>query len=111
MTPAIEGEPFGDEALQYTKDRCLQRDVTIEVDTHDKAGNFIGWLFIDNVNLSFALVKEGFASIRVSEKSPYSSTLKSAEDAAKQQRLRIWKDYVEEKEERKVDEEETPVRN
>lgn len=103
---AVEGEPFGDEALQFTKERCLQREVSIQVDTHDKAGNFIGWLWIDNINLSVALVKEGFASVhRTGEKSQYATLLKEAEDSAKVQRLRIWKDYVEEKEEPKHEEE------
>ncbi|CAH1366960.1 unnamed protein product [Tenebrio molitor] len=108
--PAVEGEPFGDEALQFTKERCLQREVTIQVDTHDKAGNFIGWLWVDNVNLSVALVKEGFASVhRTGEKSQYATLLKEAEDSAKQQRLRMWKNYEEEKEEQQPEEEKPSV--
>ena len=35
----------------------MQREVEVEVETTDKAGNFIGWLFVDNVNLSVALVE------------------------------------------------------
>ena len=105
---AVEGEPFGDEALQFTKERCLQREVSIQVDTHDKAGNFIGWLWVDNVNLSVALVKEGFASVhRTGEKSQYATFLKEAEDSAKQQRLRMWENYEEEKEEQQPEEEKT----
>ncbi|RZC41141.1 staphylococcal nuclease domain-containing protein 1, partial [Asbolus verrucosus] len=109
--PAVEGEPFGDEALQFTKERCLQREVSIQVDTHDKAGNFIGWLWVDNVNLSVALVKEGFASVhRTGEKSQYATLLREAEDSAKQQRLRTWKDYIEEQEEQKPEEEKPNVK-
>lgn len=37
-----EGEPFGEEALLFTKEHCLQRDVEIEVESMDKGGNFIG---------------------------------------------------------------------
>jgi hypothetical protein len=29
----------------------------------DKGGNFIGWLFVDNTNLSLALVEEGLAKV------------------------------------------------
>ena len=29
----------------------------MEVEAIDKAGNFIGWLFVDNTNLSVALVE------------------------------------------------------
>lgn len=38
----VEGEPFGEEALQFTRERVLQRDVEIKVDTTDKAGSMIG---------------------------------------------------------------------
>lgn len=40
----VEAEPFGDEALAFTKDLCHQREVEIEVDSIDKAGNFIGYV-------------------------------------------------------------------
>lgn len=50
--PASEAEPFGEDALQFTKDRCMQREVTIQVESADKAGGFIGWLWVDNTNLS-----------------------------------------------------------
>jgi len=40
---ATEAEPFGDEALAFTKELCHQREVEIEVDAIDKAGNFIGY--------------------------------------------------------------------
>ena len=37
-----EGEPFGEEAHAFTKERVLQRDVEIKVDNVDKAGSMIG---------------------------------------------------------------------
>lgn len=55
----IEGDPFGNDALQFTKDLVLQREVEVEVESMDKAGNFIGWMFIDDKNLSVALVEVG----------------------------------------------------
>lgn len=92
--------------MQFTKERCLQREVSIQVDTHDKAGNFIGWLWVDNVNMSVALVNEGFASVHFTgEKSQYANSLKSAEESAKSQRLRIWKDFVQEETDDKKEEE------
>ncbi|RZC36999.1 TUDOR and/or SNase domain containing protein [Asbolus verrucosus] len=52
----------------------------------------------------------GFASVhRTGEKSQYATLLKEAEDSAKQQRLRTWKDYVEEQEEQKPEEEKPNV--
>ncbi|XP_022908359.1 staphylococcal nuclease domain-containing protein 1 [Onthophagus taurus] len=97
--PASASEPFGDEALAFTKDRCMQREVQIQIESTDKAGNFIGWLWVDNNNLSVALVEEGFATVHpTADRSEYFKQLKRAEDSAKQRKLKRWKDYVEEKE-------------
>lgn len=96
--PAQEGEPFGDEALTFTRDRVLQRDVSVHIDTTDKNGtSVIGWLWTDNnTNLSVALVEEGLAEVHFSaEKSEYYRQLKSAEDRAKAAKKNIWANYVE----------------
>jgi staphylococcal nuclease domain-containing protein 1 len=57
-----ESEPFGDEAMSFVKELIMQREVDIEVETMDKGGNFIGWLFCENTNISLSLVEEGFAN-------------------------------------------------
>uniref|UniRef100_A0A182IT17 Staphylococcal nuclease domain-containing protein 1 n=1 Tax=Anopheles atroparvus TaxID=41427 RepID=A0A182IT17_ANOAO len=111
--PAQEGEPFGDEALQFTRERVLQRDVSVKIDTTDKqATSVIGWLFTDaNVNLSVALVEEGLAEVHfTAEKSDYFRSLKDAENRAKAKRKNIWKDYVEKpvEEDSKEDWDDTP---
>ena len=41
----------------------------MEVEAIDKAGNFIGWLFVDNTNLSVALVEVNSQTQNVN--SPY----------------------------------------
>ncbi|KAL1502357.1 hypothetical protein ABEB36_007507 [Hypothenemus hampei] len=92
--PASEGEEYGDEALQFVKEKCLQREVSIQVDTHDKAGNFLGSMWVDNLNLAVELVRAGFAAVNYSGER--STQLKQAEDFAKSQKLRRWKNYVEE---------------
>uniref|UniRef100_A0A1B6ECM6 Staphylococcal nuclease domain-containing protein 1 n=1 Tax=Clastoptera arizonana TaxID=38151 RepID=A0A1B6ECM6_9HEMI len=90
----VDGDPYGEEALAFTKEKCLQRDVEISVEACDKAGNFIGWLWADNVNLSKALVQEGYASVHSSaDRSVYYRELKAAEDSAKARKERIWKNY------------------
>lgn len=106
--PAQEGEPFGDEALNYVKEKILQRDVSVHVDTTDKAAtSVIGWVWTDSsVNLSVALVEEGLASVHFSaEKSDYYRQLKTAEDSAKAAKKRIWASYVEEIEPEEIKEE------
>ena len=59
---STDAEPFGDEAMAFVKEIIMQREVDIEVETMDKGGNFIGWLFCDNTNISLSLVEEGFAA-------------------------------------------------
>ena len=37
--------------------------VEIEVESIDKGGNFIGWMTVDNSNVSVQLVEEGYAKV------------------------------------------------
>ena len=37
--------------------------VEVQVDAVDKAGNFIGWMFVQDTNLSVALVEVRFVSL------------------------------------------------
>lgn len=98
--PPVEGEPYGDEALAFTKEMCHQREVEIEVDSIDKAGNFIGFLWIENKNLSVQLVEEGLSTVHFSaERTPYFRPLQIAEENAKARRDKIWRDFVDAKEE------------
>ena len=91
----VDGDPYGDEALQFTKDKCLQREVEIHVESMDKAGNFIGWLWIDGHNLSVALVEAGLATVHfTAERSEHYKALKAAEDNAKAARLRVRKQIL-----------------
>jgi len=98
--PPVEGEPFGEEALAFTKDLSHQKEVEIEVDSIDKAGNFIGFLWVDNKNLSVCLVEEGLSQVHFSaERTSHYRALQIAEDNAKARRAGIWRDWVDQKEE------------
>ncbi|XP_075991431.1 staphylococcal nuclease domain-containing protein 1 [Anticarsia gemmatalis] len=91
-----EAEPYGEEALHFTKEKCLQRDVVVTIEEMDKAGNFIGWLWVENENLSVALVEHGLASMHhTAETSEFARAIKTAEENASKKRIGIWKDYVE----------------
>lgn len=69
----------------------------------DKGGNFIGWLHVDNKNLSVMLVEDGLSSVHFSaESSKFASALSTAENEAKKKKRNMWANYVEEKEEDKV---------
>jgi len=107
----VEGDPFGEEALAFTKERCLQREVEINVESTDKAGNFIGWLWVENLNLSVALVQEGLAEVHSSaESSEFYRQLVNAEEAAKSNKLKMWKNYNPEEEKEKHEEEQVSER-
>lgn len=85
------GTGFGAAGFCFLSLRVLQ------VDTMDKAGNFIGWLFVDNVNMSVSLVESGLAKrFYTAETSPYCRELEVAESSAKQAKLGVWANYVEE---------------
>ncbi|XP_074613274.1 staphylococcal nuclease domain-containing protein 1-like [Acropora palmata] len=95
---ATQGEPFGDEALAFTKDLCMQKEVEVEVEAIDKAGNFIGWLFVENTNLSVALVEAGLSQVHfTAERSNFYHQLTVAEAQAKSSKLKLWANYEEPK--------------
>ena len=62
----------------------------MEVEAIDKGGNFIGWLYVDGVNLSLALVEEGLAKVHfTAERSVHYSKMVAAEDNAKTKKLKV----------------------
>merc|ERR1712043_92558 len=92
-----EGDPFGNEATSFIKEQIMQREVEIEVESIDKGGNFIGWCFIDNTNISVSLVEEAYASSHfTAERSNYGRMIAVAEENAKRRKDKIWANYVEE---------------
>ncbi|CAB4064975.1 SND1 [Lepeophtheirus salmonis] len=90
-------EPFGNEALSFSKELTLQREVEIEVETVDKGGNFIGYMFCGGENMSLSLVEQGFAAAySTAYNSSYGNAIFSAEDSAKKRKEKRWANYVEE---------------
>ncbi|VEL26866.1 unnamed protein product, partial [Protopolystoma xenopodis] len=71
------GDVFGDEALEFVRDLCMQRDVEIEIESVDRIGNFIGWLFILSQNNEEDMCKVSVAgkSKAKTNKKPASSSL------------------------------------
>lgn len=64
--------------------------VEVEVESMDKAGNFIGWLHIDGVNLSVALVENALSKVHfTAERSSYYKTLVSAEEGCRQRKEKV----------------------
>merc|ERR1711892_651357 len=108
----IPADPYGDDCTVHVKEMVLQREVEIEVENIDKAGNFIGYCFVDNTNLSLHLVQEGFASMHfTADRSPYANQIKNAEDNAKNAKKRIWTNYSGEEDPVAIEEEEKAALN
>lgn len=67
------------------------------MESMDKAGNFIGWLHIDGVNISVALVEHSLSKVHfTAERSSYYKALISVEEAAKLKREKVgleWEYY------------------
>lgn len=56
----------------------------------DKAGNFIGWLHIEGVNLSVALVENALSKVHfTAERSSYYKSLVSVEETARQRKEKV----------------------
>ncbi|CDW57997.1 TUDOR and SNase domain containing protein [Trichuris trichiura] len=102
-------EPFSTEAMQFTRDKCFQKEVEFEVDSVDKAGNFIGSCFVGGKNLAELLLEEGFGSVHfTADRSKYGNALRAAEKVAKENSRGVWSlpDYQQESQDEKDEEEE-----
>jgi staphylococcal nuclease domain-containing protein 1 len=104
--PGMEpGDPCAVEAANFTRDLCQQRDVTVEIETMDKVGGFVGYLFVDKINVSVELVRNGLSKVHFSgENGKYANELAKAQTAAQNAKLNIWKNWEPPKEEEYVPE-------
>ncbi|KAF1763864.1 hypothetical protein GCK72_003810 [Caenorhabditis remanei] len=104
-------EPFADEAAAFTRKLVLQHEVQLEVESTDKNGNFVGYLFVSPdgntsraINLSEALVEAGLASLHfTAERSGHYNALLAAENRAKKAKKNIWANYTEEQQQEEVE--------
>lgn len=90
-------EPFGTEALTFSKEHFLQRDVIVEVENMDRGGNFIGRLStVDGQSAAFMLVQAGLAKVHESAYgTPNYKQLMDAEEKCRKERIGVWTNYEE----------------
>jgi len=68
----------------------MHRDVQIIVESCNKVGSMIGWLFVGDVNLTLELVKEGLYKVHKSaEHSKYFKLMQQAEKDAKAKKINV----------------------
>lgn len=89
----VKADEYGEKALAFTKEHCFQRDVEIKIEnTETKLSGFIGWLTVNDVNMSVALVEEGLAEVvNFPDSGELTRTLKAAEERAKTKKLNVSK--------------------
>ncbi|KAK9104002.1 hypothetical protein Scep_020846 [Stephania cephalantha] len=91
-------EPFSDEAIALMRRKILQRDVEIEVETVDRTGTFLGSLWESRTNMAVTLLETGLAKLQTgfgADRMADAHLLAKAEQSAKQQKLKIWENFVE----------------
>jgi len=91
-----EAAPFAREARYFVESRLLNRDVQVSLEGVDKNGSLLGTIVHPAGNISVELVKVGLARVVdwSSQICAAAPQLRAAERAAKEKRIRLWKDYV-----------------
>jgi len=94
--PTKEQRELAAEALFFVKEKIHQHDVEFQVTGLDKSHTFIGDVWVNKQSLAAMLLEQGFIKTFRTE----DRELTSAEEIAKRNRRRIWKDYDPEVEKR-----------
>ena len=91
-----EAAPFAREARYFVESRLLHREVQVKLEGLDKNGCVLGSVLHPQGNMSLELVKVGLARVVdwSSQMCDNAPALRAAERAAKEKRLRFWRDYV-----------------
>ncbi|KAH0852942.1 hypothetical protein HID58_093619 [Brassica napus] len=92
------GEPYSEEAIALMRRKIMQRDVEIEIETVDRTGTFLGSMWEGKTNAATFLLEAGVAKMQTgfgADRIPEAHLLELAERSAKNQKLKIWENYVE----------------
>ena len=66
------------------------QQIVIQVDNVDRAGNFIGWAFVDEKNISLELVSRALAKVHFSaDRTTHATALYNAEEICKRNREKV----------------------
>lgn len=94
---AETNEPFAEEAKQFVETRLLQRQVRVHLDSVNNQ-NLIGTVLHPNGNIAVYLLREGLAKCvdwnMTLIPADWREKYRAAEKYAKDNRLRLWKNYV-----------------
>ena len=59
--PDLPGQPFAEEAFSYLRDLVLDRQVVVDTYGRDPSGRLLGVVWLGEISVNLALVKEGLA--------------------------------------------------
>ncbi|ETV68403.1 hypothetical protein H257_15575 [Aphanomyces astaci] len=98
--PSKEAEPFGEEARKFSRRTVNQRNVIVEIEDMDRAGNAFGPLYVgqkdSKTNIGCHLLAAGYGRIDdfSIDRTSTASDLVKAQDVAKAGRKNIWKNVL-----------------
>lgn len=83
-----KGQPYSNRATQFTKDFTSGNIVNLKIKEKDRYGRYIGYISVEEKDLSTELVKNGYAWVyRFFSTSPL---LLELEDTARKSKLGLW---------------------
>lgn len=94
--PAQKPEPFGEESFQFVRERFMQREAHVTVESCDRSGTFLGRIRVGDLDLSTALLSAGLGSLHPSfsyDRVSGAAALVAAQESAQEARKGVWKDF------------------
>lgn len=98
--PATKAEPYAEDAIAFTREHVMQREVEVTIETMDKGGTFLGTLVVPGAkpfSLALGLLRAGLAKLQTTidiSRLTGSSELLAAEQIAKESKLKIWENWT-----------------
>jgi staphylococcal nuclease domain-containing protein 1 len=85
-------KPFAQEAINFSIESLMMRDVELEVKNIDKIGSFVGDLYVNGENFAVTILKNGYGLLqhKIAEKLANYEQLKDAESQAKDAKKNVW---------------------
>ncbi|XP_074603463.1 staphylococcal nuclease domain-containing protein 1-like isoform X2 [Brevipalpus obovatus] len=104
-SPKVNENEYGKEGYELVKSLIHQRDVELSIESMDKVGNYIGYVYYEigngiNKNISLTLIEHGLATIRDAK----DQNMIRAEEEAKKNKIGLWKTWTPEEEEDNAEE-------
>ncbi|RHY33831.1 hypothetical protein DYB32_001561 [Aphanomyces invadans] len=98
--PSKEAEPYGEDARKFSRRAVNQRNVIVEIEDMDRAGNAFGPLYVgqkdvkNNIGCQLLAAGYGRADDFSIDRTSTASDLLKAQEAAKTARKNIWKNVI-----------------